>query len=277
MDESEKQKLYNLIELAIEKNRGKDNYTYPYGTIANLLRQCDLNITKYPYAYARAENKTFISYSFQLNDSELENELNGCKKELVSMCQELLENDYELGYDDDGDPQVEIRYVRTPVTKLPVPPKITFDDCVDIVLKNINDAKHFIFGAVCWITNKKILSALTKKANEGVVVELIADNNNANKRFREKEEYDNLPFPIFYVTDLNKDYWGSNGMMHLKYCLIDSEIALYGTFNWSDHAEINDEDIHEDKNSSSINAYFDEFVKLKSKYKCLLQYPGYFI
>lgn len=265
-NEKELSKIINYIQ----KNQTSSiNYRF----LDQDLLKCELRIDKYEHVRTRALGKTAVLYTFKTNDKDCYEDLLLKKKPLIEVSQELLDDDYELVFDDDGDPIIEIKYVDEELDYIQAAPKITFENCVDIVIKNLEDAQVSIIGAVAWITNKKILDVLVEKANEGVLINLIADNNKRNIDFRNNNpSYKILPFPISYVTNMNRDIWGNNATMHLKYCIIDTKKVLYGTFNWTERACINDEDIHEDSNPSSIKTYIDKYYDLCKKYNTFYDY-----
>lgn len=132
MNNKESEKLNSLIYLAIEKNGGKDDHKIPFGLLANCLRECELHFD-FPNQFPRVyQNRTVINYKFKLSDSNYFTHLKDCKYDLARLCEELLEDDYELPYDEDAIPIVDIKLVPK-VSKLPVAPKITFEKCADVI------------------------------------------------------------------------------------------------------------------------------------------------
>jgi len=272
MNTKESKKLNSLINLAIEWNDGEDNYKIPYGCLANELRECELHITQLTGWPRKSPYNSIISYTFKVEDRDIQSSLQMRENYLVKMCEELLEDDCELPYDEDGEPTVEIKLVRK-VSKLPVAPQITFEKCADIVISNIENANHSILAAVAWFTNPAIMQALIKKSEEGLAIAVIVDagdeNDTRNKQFIAK--YPNLKFPIFYAHNMISFF---KNYMHHKFCIIDNEFVLHGTFNWTIKAEYNDEDITKDPNPTNVLAFLDRFKELRKKYNCFYCYPN---
>ncbi len=267
MREKGKKKLNQLI------NKTKERYKY----LSDSLGHCELDVDEYPSVYARCSSKTVVNYVFRTNDQDSYECINNDRRKLANLCNELLDSSDELQFDEDGEPMIEIKFVDEDLDVPASAPKITFDDCLNVVLKNIEKAKISIIGAVAWLTNKTIVNALVEKANQGILIKFIADRNAENERFRDNNLcFKELNFPVFYVKSLKKDYWGNDGTMHLKFAVIDSSVVLYGTFNWSEKAAFNNEDIHEDNNSCNIQQYIDEFQKLIEEHKCYLKYEKYY-
>lgn len=55
--------------------------------------------------------------------------------------------------------------------------------------------------------------------------------------------------------------------MHDKFCIIDLQTVIHGTFNWTRAAQYNKETISIDKNRETAEKFADEFMKLKKKEK----------
>ena len=51
--------------------------------------------------------------------------------------------------------------------------------------------------------------------------------------------------------------------MHDKFCIIDFQTVIHGTFNWTKAANYNKETISTDNNRTTAEAFADEFIKLK--------------
>jgi len=52
-------------------------------------------------------------------------------------------------------------------------------------------------------------------------------------------------------------------IMHEKFCIIDLNTVIHGTFNWTKAANYNKETISIDRNRTTAEAFADEFMKLK--------------
>lgn len=64
--------------------------------------------------------------------------------------------------------------------------------------------------------------------------------------------------------------------MHNKFCIIDNQIVITGSYNWTYYAENkNWENILITKNSAIINQYRVEFNKIKTTLQKVEQYKPY--
>lgn len=136
--------------------------------------------------------------------------------------------------------------------------EIHFDDIQNQVLDEIRKAKYMIWVAMAWFTNKLIYDALVERKKHGVNVQIVIDNNenNAAASFRLEDEFET------YRIDIQSLY---KNIMHDKFCIIDLETVVHGTFNWTNAANYNRETISIDKNSVTARTFADEFIKLKTR------------
>ena len=111
---------------------------------------------------------------------------------------------------------------------------------------------------MAWFTNKLIYDALVERKKHGVNVQIVIDNNenNAAASFRLEDEFET------YRIDIQSLY---KNIMHDKFCIIDLETVVHGTFNWTKAANYNRETISIDKNSVTARTFADEFIKLKTR------------
>jgi phosphatidylserine/phosphatidylglycerophosphate/cardiolipin synthase-like enzyme len=137
-----------------------------------------------------------------------------------------------------------------------------FESIGNRIEKELQQAKSTIFIAVAWFTNKRLFSSLVEKAANGCAVNLITTND----RINESSQID--------FNDVNKGklkvYKIGNGdteLMHNKFCVIDYDTVIAGSYNWSYKAESNHENIIITKGDSSLAWQFiNEFNSLRKRY-----------
>jgi phosphatidylserine/phosphatidylglycerophosphate/cardiolipin synthase-like enzyme len=133
-----------------------------------------------------------------------------------------------------------------------------FEDNRKTVINCIRDAKYLIWVAVAWFTDEIIYRELIAKKNAGVNVQVImlddVINNNSGLVFRKKIE-------AYKV----KPYGNYENIMHEKFCIIDLEKVIYGSYNWTNKAQYNDEHITVDSHHKSVQRFADEFIRLKER------------
>lgn len=266
MNEKEKKKLYGLIYLAEEKNASA-RATDHFDEISSSLRECELRIDKYDTG-ARCQDKTLVLYTFKSDNDAILSYLSGfyVKPQIIGLISELLEDDYELASDEEGEYYFETKKVYD-IEKLEFAPKHTFEHCEKEVISQLEKAEHSIFTAVAWLTNKNIMNVLIRKAREGVDVIVLVDQGRVpgdTKNYDFVRSYGRLPFLVFPCLNLNDTFQNT---MHHKFCIIDNKIVVHGTFNWTIKGEYNDEDLTVDVNESSVNDFTERFKTLRVKYK----------
>lgn len=134
--------------------------------------------------------------------------------------------------------------------------EILFNDIRKQIIAEIRAAKYVIWIAMAWFTDPVLYDELSIKKSEGLSVEIILDDNDRNR----KMGFDLVTaFPTHWVTiqSLFPNY------MHDKFCIIDLQIVIHGTFNWTNAANYNKETISVDRNRATAEKFADEFMKLK--------------
>ena len=134
--------------------------------------------------------------------------------------------------------------------------EILFDNIHRQIVEEIRKAKYVIWIAMAWFTDPSLFSELVKKKKEGVTIEIVVDDNekNRNAEFSLDSEF---PTHWIRIESLYKN------IMHDKFCIIDFQTVIHGTFNWTKAANYNKETISIDNNRTTAEAFADEFIKLK--------------
>jgi hypothetical protein len=137
-----------------------------------------------------------------------------------------------------------------------------FENIAENIQQEIRKAERTIFIAVSWFTNKNIFDELVAKANEGCIVNLMLSNDKINKD--SSLEFDKLNIgssKVFFVGD------GEKELMHNKFCVIDGNTVITGSYNWSYKAEKNFENIILTTGDQSLAEQFiSEFNNIKKQY-----------
>ena len=112
--------------------------------------------------------------------------------------------------------------------------EVCFDDIQKKVIDEIKGAKYTIWIAMAWFTNKDIFDELVKKKKEGVNIQLVLDDNEQNDKLNFSAEFET------YKINISSLY---KNIMHDKFCIIDFQKVVHGTFNWTNAANYNKETI----------------------------------
>ncbi|MDA8819764.1 phospholipase D-like domain-containing protein [Schleiferiaceae bacterium] len=137
-----------------------------------------------------------------------------------------------------------------------------FENIAERIVLEIEKAQNSIFIAVAWFTNRNIFNVLQRKAKKGCQINLMysADhiNENSSINFHLLKRKNSNIFPI---GD------GDQDLMHNKFCVIDHSTVITGSYNWSNKAESNHENITITNGVTTLAEQFiSEFNKIKQRY-----------
>lgn len=138
-----------------------------------------------------------------------------------------------------------------------------FSDIENRIINEIMLARKSIKIAVAWFNLQSILNILELKAKGGIAVTIILNHDEIN------DNSNSLNFSTF-KKDGGTLIWAQNkySTMHEKFCIIDDEVLLHGTYNWTNRAEKkNDEHLCIHKEEPQIVGQFcGRFEELREKY-----------
>lgn len=121
------------------------------------------------------------------------------------------------------------------------------------ILSALDKAKVIIWVAMAWFTNKTLAAKLIEKYNKGLDVRVVLFDDHIN----EKHGVELAGIPVRKVKGKH------GGKMHHKYCIIDNQKVITGSYNWSDNAEYkNDENIQITPNNDVASDYSLDFLSL---------------
>ncbi|MDI5897825.1 phospholipase D-like domain-containing protein [Flavobacterium yafengii] len=130
------------------------------------------------------------------------------------------------------------------------------------IVEFISNAEHEIIIAVAWITDEYILGKLLNKSKNGVSVSILFYDDRINNKNLFKELFENGA-RIKHTSKL----------MHNKFCIIDNYIVINGSYNWTNNASSNNENIQITINSPHVTReYLNEFEKLFGKAKSINEF-----
>lgn len=137
------------------------------------------------------------------------------------------------------------------------------------IQKELFKANSSIKIAVAWFTNDLLFQPLLLKLSTGVNVELILNKDDINC-----SEDNDIDFDEFVNAGGVLMWNDTKQLLHDKFCIIDDSVVIYGSYNWTNKAEYNEESIAIAKQEKeTIDFYCDKFEKLSNKY-CAEKYTG---
>ncbi|WP_298510794.1 hypothetical protein [uncultured Kordia sp.] len=104
-----------------------------------------------------------------------------------------------------------------------------------IALRSIKEkmltAREQILIGSCWCMDDEILELLIRQSKKGILIKLSIDENSWEQKVKLLDFDDNFKVSIF--KNINDQGWNRD------FCLIDREIAIYASTNWSFHNKNN--------------------------------------
>ena len=137
-----------------------------------------------------------------------------------------------------------------------------FENIQEKIYNEIKKAEETILIAVAWFTNKVLFELLLEKEKQGVKISIIINDDDINNK--SGIDWDNL------ITYTSKVYKIKNniGILHNKFCVIDKKNVITGSYNWTNKAQYNSEDILIHSNNFELAVYYiEQFDKILEKFK----------
>lgn len=131
-----------------------------------------------------------------------------------------------------------------------------FTNLEDVAISELKKAKKSIKAAVAWI-NFSIYGELLKELlDRNIKIKILLNNDGVNQRYLNDIQYLNSIGANIRLVNFT-------GIMHHKFCIIDKQICMFGSFNWTQNANIrNIEDLNICDEPSFVNNYLLEFKAL---------------
>lgn len=138
---------------------------------------------------------------------------------------------------------------------------VLFDQIKETIIQGIRSADYLIWIAVAWFTDADILRELQSRKKAGVSIRIITSDEKSNQYIiNDLEEH----FELIKVP-LRGRYFSNR--LHDKFCIIDLEYVMHGSYNWSNNARENDETLATALDKDFVKKFADEFMKLYNEYK----------
>lgn len=131
-----------------------------------------------------------------------------------------------------------------------------FNNIENEINSSINSSQRRIYIAVAWFTNHSLFDSLLNAAQRKVEIKLILLNDILNRN-----EF-GLEFGLLVNNGADFRFAVNNsGTMHNKFCIIDNTV-ITGSYNWTYHANKNNENVIVTDEDGIVNSYVEEFERL---------------
>ena len=129
------------------------------------------------------------------------------------------------------------------------------DDCLNHIIELINNAKTHLDICVFTISDDRISRALLRAKHFGVELKIITDNDKLLDTGSDIKSLSNEGIPVKVDNTPNH--------MHHKFMIVDREIILTGSYNWTRSAAMyNQENVLSTNDKFLVNKFSEEFNKL---------------
>ena len=135
---------------------------------------------------------------------------------------------------------------------------VLFEHQQEKIISEIRQAKYIIWVAVAWFTDETLFKELLAKKTQGVNVQIIVDDDDINRKrgFDYEKYFETYRMPL-------KGYF--ENIVHHKFCIIDFETVMHGSYNWTNKALYNRETLEVSTGREIAHKFADEFIGLKTR------------
>ena len=129
------------------------------------------------------------------------------------------------------------------------------DECKNAILYQMKQATKSIEICVFTISDNDISQQIIVSSKKGIQVKIITDDDKINDIGSDIKEMSDTGIPI--RVD------GTRSLMHNKFCIVDQQTIITGSYNWTNSAaDRNYENILVNNDFSVVKSYQHEFDKL---------------
>ena len=180
------------------------------------------------------------------------NEIEG-KPETVSQINDILKKEHYYISFENGVYNIHGGIIDR---RLPVRNEAHFQEIQERILHVLDSARISIWLVMAWFTNRTLFDKLLEKKKSGLDVQLAIYDDGINRNT-------GINYSELSTKKIQKAKRG--GIMHDKFCVIDNQIVITGSYNWSNNAEFkNDENVTIENDPDQATRYSEEFRRLTS-------------
>lgn len=131
-----------------------------------------------------------------------------------------------------------------------------FTNLENIAISNLKEARKSIRAAVAWINFRHYGDVFDELLDKNVKIKILLNNDGINQRYMEDIQYLNSRGAEIRLVNFS-------GIMHHKFCVIDKKLCMFGSFNWTESANVrNVEDLNLCDDYNVVAKYLLEFKAL---------------
>lgn len=131
-----------------------------------------------------------------------------------------------------------------------------FDDLENVLINQLLSTRHSLNIAVAWIGFDIYAPIFIKLINEGVKIKMVIDSNPQNRK--QQSAIDNL-----IRNGVKIKLTKYPGYMHQKFCVIDKSKVVFGSYNWTRNASMNNsENLYVSDDLNMVQGHLYQFRTL---------------
>ena len=134
---------------------------------------------------------------------------------------------------------------------------VLFQNIKKTIIQGIRDARYVIWIAVAWFSDRDIYNELCLRKNDGLNIRVITIGNKTNKTLLEE---------LYQTFDAVKITLPGSHIFHHKFCIIDFDYVMHGSYNWSTNAEGNEETWSTALDRDYARKFADKFMRMYKDY-----------
>ncbi len=136
----------------------------------------------------------------------------------------------------------------------PVVNEAHFQDVQNIILTALDNARVSIRVLMAWFTNEILFNKLVEKHNSGIDVQCAIFDDVVNKKYGVN---------VDLIPNVKIKRGKRGGLMHGKFCVIDNQVVITGSYNWTNNAEFrNDENVTVENDPEQATRFSQEYRRL---------------
>lgn len=136
---------------------------------------------------------------------------------------------------------------------------IIFDNFEKVIINELINARKSVKIAVAWLNFENYYNIFTDLISKGIKIEIIVNKDFKNGRY--PQLIDDLISKGVFIKMLKMST--KYQYMHHKFCIIDKERALIGSYNWTTNANKNFENLIITDGNLIVRKLLEEFKYLK--------------
>jgi hypothetical protein len=137
-----------------------------------------------------------------------------------------------------------------------------FENIQEEILNELSKTQESVIIAVAWFTDTLLFESLCRLASKGIKVQLLIMNDEINNSSGINfEKLNTAGGKVYKIGDGSHE-----SLMHNKFCVIDGQIVINGSYNWTNKARQNHESITVINDKELALKFIVEFNFLKRQY-----------